>query len=68
MADIFISYSREDREFARRLADALERENLTVWWDTKILGGRSFRNAIHEEIDSAAIVIVVWSAISIRSR
>jgi hypothetical protein len=33
MADVFISYAREDRDFARRLHDALARVNRDTWVD-----------------------------------
>ena len=42
MADIFISYSSEDREQAHRIADALESEGWQVWWDRTMLPGTDF--------------------------
>ena len=39
MSDIFISYKREDQATARKLADALEKEGLSVWWGPKAKGG-----------------------------
>lgn len=33
MARLFISYSRKDKDFARKLTDALQRENLDFWID-----------------------------------
>src|SRR5829696_9154189 len=35
MADVFISYAREDQEFVRRLQDALEAHNRNTWIDWK---------------------------------
>jgi WD40 repeat protein len=35
MADIFISYAREDQDFVRRLQDALEAHNRKTWIDWK---------------------------------
>src|SRR5215211_5284121 len=35
MADIFISYAREDQEFVRKLQDALEDHNRKTWIDWK---------------------------------
>jgi hypothetical protein len=34
MADIFISYSKNDHDQARMLAAFLEAEGYSVWWDT----------------------------------
>ncbi len=41
MSDIFISYAREDREIAGRLAGALEAAGWSVWWDSKLRAGTS---------------------------
>ena len=35
MADIVISYKREEQHTARALADALRTEGWTVWWHPK---------------------------------
>jgi hypothetical protein len=35
MADVFISYAREDREFVRKLQKALEEHNRNTWIDWK---------------------------------
>jgi hypothetical protein len=35
MADVFISYAREDQQFVRKLQDALEAHNRNTWIDWK---------------------------------
>ena len=65
MSDIFISYAREDRDRVEPLAIALEKEDLSVFWDRDILAGESYRKIIQEELESARCVIVVWSCNSI---
>jgi TIR domain len=35
MADVFISYAREDQPFVRKLQDALEKHNRNTWIDWK---------------------------------
>ncbi len=67
MADIFISYSREDRDRVTALAAALESEGYSVWWDHNLSAGGRFVTEIEEQIDAARIVLVVWSASSIHS-
>jgi hypothetical protein len=67
MADVFISYAREDRECARILAENLEHRGLIVWWDRLLLGGDKFDLVIEQEIANARAVIVVWSASSVGS-
>ena len=36
MADVFISYAREDQEYARKLADSLRKCGLEPWMDDRI--------------------------------
>jgi len=67
MADIFISYKKEDRVLAERVADALEGRSLDVWWDRDLIGGDDFRRRIKDEIDRAKVVIVIWSPLSVES-
>jgi len=51
MADIFIRYVSEDRPRAQVIAQALEAEGWTVWWDRRISAGRTFRQVIDAEPD-----------------
>src|SRR5262245_50375283 len=67
MADVFLSYVREDRARAEQLAAALGRAGWNVWWDRRILPGSVFRDAIAEELESAKCVVVLWSQKSVRS-
>ena len=67
MADIFISYKREDREWAKALAAVLERQGWSVWWDARIRGGSRFGKVISAELAKARCVIVLWSNRSIDS-
>jgi len=64
---IFVSYAREDRPAAERLARALERDGATVWWDRKLVAGASFDTAIDEALSSADCVVVLWSRLSVTS-
>jgi hypothetical protein len=67
MADIFISYAREDREWVEKLANALGTEGYTVWWDFDLLVGKRYRETIETELQTAKAAVVVWSQHSIRS-
>jgi hypothetical protein len=67
VADIFISYAREDRPFAEALAEALGRQGWSIWWDRKIQAGRSFSEIIERELAQARCVVAVWSQASINS-
>ena len=68
MADIFINYAREDKEKARMLADALEKNRWSVWWDPKIPAGKTFDEVIEKALAKAKCVIVLWSKTSANSR
>jgi formylglycine-generating enzyme required for sulfatase activity len=67
MSDIFISYKREDQTTARKLADALEKEGLSVWWDPKLRVGEHFDDVIEKALNEAKCVIVMWSNLSVNS-
>jgi TIR domain len=68
MSEIFISYKREEQPLARRLADALEGEGWTVWWDPKLRAGEHFDDVIEKALNEAKCVIVMWSERSVQSR
>ncbi len=42
MADVFLSYSREDQAVARQFAEGFEHEGLSVWWDQTLNVGEAF--------------------------
>jgi TIR domain len=67
MSDIFISYKREDQPIARKLADALEREGWTVWWDPKLRAGERFNDVIEKALKESKCVVVMWSKRSVES-
>ncbi|MEZ5961211.1 MAG: toll/interleukin-1 receptor domain-containing protein [Hyphomonadaceae bacterium] len=67
MADVFISYKREDRERASNLARELGAD-FSVFFDADIPVGDSWDQFIERELLSAAAVIVLWSTRSVASR
>jgi formylglycine-generating enzyme required for sulfatase activity len=67
MADIFISYSQQDRDRVKRLVDALSAEGYEVWWDLKIRAGESFDELIEGTLEKVSCVVGVWSRHSVRS-
>jgi len=68
LADIFVSYSRQDRARVAPLVAALEAEGWSVWWDPEISPGEEFDSLISRELDAAKTLIVVWSPKSVDSR
>ena len=67
MSNIFISYAREDWNWAKRLGQALEMQKWMIWWDRDIPPGKSFDQVIEEALDAAKCVIVLWSKNSVAS-
>ncbi|MGH8672752.1 MAG: toll/interleukin-1 receptor domain-containing protein, partial [Burkholderiales bacterium] len=68
MADIFVSYSRQDRDRAEPLVAALEAEGWSVWWDPEITPGDEFDQLIARELMAAKAVVAVWTPRSVESR
>jgi WD40 repeat protein len=68
LSDIFISYAREDRASAKRLAEALTAaRGWSVWWDLRLRTGEPFPHEIERAISDARCVVVLWSPHSIDS-
>lgn len=67
MADIFISYAREDQVRVESLVAALEQQGWSVFWDRRIPSGQTWRSYIGNALDQARCVIVVWSRDSVAS-
>ena len=67
MAEIFLSYAREDEAAAKQLADAISRAGHHVWWDRHIQGGSRFSTEIDRALKSAQVVVVLWSPASVDS-
>ncbi len=67
MADIFLSYSRDDLAIARRFAEAFEREGFSVWWDQTINPGDVYDRVTEKALQDARAVVVLWSKRSVQS-
>lgn len=68
MHKIFISYSRKDIDFVRKLAGDLETAGYDVWWDiTDLRGGDEWVTRIASALEASDSVLVVLSPNSIQS-
>jgi hypothetical protein len=67
MADVFISYKREERPFAERLSIVLEQLGFEVWWDFDLLSGDRYRKVIRAVIDECRVAVVLWSNRAVES-
>ena len=61
MADVFISYARENQPFAQRVAEAVRRDGYDVFWDDDLPPHLSYGEVITEKIGNARAAIVIWS-------
>jgi TolB-like protein len=68
MTDVFVSYSRGDQAVARRVAEGLEREGFSVWWDQSLNAGEAFDKVTEKALKDARSVVVLWSKRSVDSR
>jgi len=66
-ATLFLSYARDDRARAERLADVLTKAGHTVWWDALIEGGAQYAASIRAALEGADTIIVLWSKNSVDS-
>ena len=65
MADLYITYSIRERFWTSQLADALESEGYTVWWDHPVTPGETVRPESQKALDEARCAIVVWSSTAV---
>ncbi len=66
--DVFISYSRVDSDFARRLNEALQIQGKRTWFDQEsIATGSDFQQEIYQGIESSDVFVFVLSPESVNS-
>ncbi|MBL8547140.1 MAG: toll/interleukin-1 receptor domain-containing protein [Hyphomonadaceae bacterium] len=68
MADVFISYKREDRGAIEQLTRALRGLKLDVWFDASLSAGETFSEEINREARAAKSIVVCWSPAARESR
>jgi hypothetical protein len=61
---IFISYSRADKEYVDRLAAYLRSQGLNVWYDPEIRAGDRFSKVIEHAVAASAVIVVVMTPAS----
>ena len=68
MNKVFVSYSREDQDAARHIADRLGAAGFEVFFDTEgIVSGASWEATLSTALQQAAVVLVLLSSNSRRS-
>ena len=64
---IFLSYSYNDRAWAKQFAIALEAEGIDVWFDRDIALGEDIREQIQSALRASNTLIVLLSSNSVKS-
>lgn len=67
MADIFVSYHSSDRPRAEVLRTWFEECGWSTWIDREIDVGEPWKHRIDKELNTARVVVVLWSAQARRS-
>jgi formylglycine-generating enzyme required for sulfatase activity len=67
VADVFVSYKREDNAIAGRVVTALQESGVSVWWDDGITPRQAWDTEIELAISAASTVVVLWSPRSVVS-
>lgn len=68
MADVFISYAREDHPRAEQVARGLQAMGLEPFWDTEIPPGQTWADYIEGKLSQCPAVVVLWSEHSTKSQ
>lgn len=68
MADVFLSYAREDRAKAEQIAKALSNAGYDVFWDIEIPPGVSWADFLAEKLSQSKAALVLWSETSTASQ
>src|SRR5262249_15492114 len=65
---LFTTYARKDKVFAKRLADDLSKSGLQIWMDTRdIPAGNKWDREIQNGLDTSNIMLVLLSPASVAS-
>jgi PQQ-dependent catabolism-associated CXXCW motif protein len=68
LADIFLSYAREDHTRAQQIASALTAAGYDVFWDVNIPPGKTWADVIEQKLSTSKAAIVLWSKSSTASK
>lgn len=68
MADIFVSYSRQDKARAAQFVELLEGFGWDVFWDQETRAGTLWPKVLEDELGLARCLLVLWTANSVTSR
>jgi len=67
MAQVFISYSKDDRKVAERIAEELRQAGIKVFDDRQLAPGEDLEARLHDELKRAAYVLLLLSPSYLKS-
>lgn len=67
MADVFISYKRQDRPRIAVIAELLSDLGLSAWFDASLVCGDTWQGVIAREVGQASAMLVCWTPEAVRS-
>ncbi|MFZ5615942.1 MAG: TIR domain-containing protein [Pseudomonadota bacterium] len=68
MADVFLSYSRLDKDAVAPVVERLQTEGFSLWWDQTLVAGEAWAEVTRAELKKARVVVALWSHASWDSR
>lgn len=68
VADVFLSYSHQDRARAEEVAKALREAGRTVFWDRGLEAGERWSHELAKELEDSGAAVVLWSEASVDAR
>jgi hypothetical protein len=67
VADVFVSYKRENQDAVQPIVRGLRGAGLSVWWDQDIAPDAPWEATIESELGKAKVVLVAWSRAAVAS-
>lgn len=67
VADVFISYKREDRPRIAIIAELLSDLGLSAWFDASLVSGDTWQSVINREVGQASAMLVCWTPQAVNS-
>ena len=65
---VFLSYCHDDDQQVTRLHEALENENMDLWWDKEILPGQDWKQEIRRAMKDCDAVVLCLSSKSMQRK
>jgi hypothetical protein len=67
VADVFISYKREDRPRVAIIAELLSDLGLSAWFDASLVSNDTWESVINREVAAASAMLVCWTPRAVKS-